>query len=224
METSFKYRYINNQNSRLLIYFDDMKCCGYDDKFSMYKKLPCVFHDYDILYLKDTHVGNWYLPIMNEMSIFINKLSASYKFVFGIADSSGTIPLLNILPTLINFHKAVCINGQCSLEYDVISQWRHCTDCHQYSELSQFFDEKHKYPLRNLPSNPPNNYEITMYYNYNGSDAVYHDYVKAINIPNIILKRSDLQLYHHQYIEYFLSSHDNLENIRNYFMIDISQQ
>jgi hypothetical protein len=55
-----------------------------------------------------------------------------------------------------------------------------------------------------------------MYYNYNGSDAVYHDYVKEINNPNIIVKREDLQLCHVDYIVHVLSSRDKVEEIRKY--------
>jgi hypothetical protein len=122
--------------------------------------------------------------------------------------------MLNILPRLRNFRKAVSVNGQCSLEDDVISKWRHIQDCHHYSELPNI-NQRHKSPLRRLPSFKK--YEITMYYNYNGSDAVYHDYVKEINNPNIIVKREDLQLSHFGYILHVLSSHDKIEEIRKYF-------
>ena len=211
--TSFKYRYIQNNSPMLLIYFNNMTQCGHDDVFSLYKKLPIIFHGYDILYVKDTHLCNWYLPIMNELTQFITQLSIPYTSIFGLSDSSGTMPMLNILPGLRNFRKAVSVNGQCSLEDDVISKWRHVQDCYHYSELPNIV-QRHKSPLRHLPSFTK--YEITMYYNYNGSDAVYHDYVKEINNPNIIVKREDLQLCHVDYIVHVLSSRDKVEEIRKY--------
>ncbi len=132
----FKYIHIHNNSKNLLVYFNDMTQVGFSDHFSLYKQLNNIFHDFDILFIKDIAEYHWYLTIINPIIDLINSLNNThyYRNIYGFAGSSGSMGLLNTLPKIPNFRKAVIINGQVSLVKEDVDKYRSCKDCYIFSE------------------------------------------------------------------------------------------
>lgn len=220
---TFKYTHINNGSNNLFIYFNNMTQTGLDDNFTYYKIITTTFSDHDILFIKDIKIGYYYLTIMDDVHELITKLvlDNKYKEIVSFADSSGAIPLLNILPTFNIFKKAVIINGQVSLKKEIVNKYRKLilkTKTNRYlfdeQRVKQTYNKKYLDPISRITDNT--NYEITFYYNMVTSDKVYCDMVRSLNYSNIKLNYENLDLTHIMYIIYKVSSSDFFNDLKTY--------
>jgi hypothetical protein len=210
----------NSQN--LLIYFNSLAAYGYDDDFLLRYTLVENFTDYDILILKDRHQFNWYLPIIPEIEKFIADLivEKSYKNVFALADSSGTMPLLNCLPSNPFFRRAVVVNGQVDISEEVVYKYRdHMVGSFDLSRVIGEFDKKYLQPLNLIDYS--NKFEILFYYNYFRSDRIYADIIANFSKPNFSVrldfKRCGEIPCHGAYIKDLFKSKKFIEEIKFYF-------
>ncbi len=178
----FKYIHIQNNSKNLLVYFNDMTQVGFSDHFSLYKQLNTIFHDFDILFIKDIAEYYWYLTIINHIIDLINSLNNQYHYtnIYGFAGSSGSIGLLNTLPKIVNFKKAVIINGQVSLAKEDVHKYRNCKDCYLFSEdkIKEDYHKNYLIPLEYIKCNHTNQYKIKFYHNCSASDSVNHNILK----------------------------------------------
>ena len=193
------YTHVNRNSNTLLIYFNDMTKVGPAPIFSSFKTLTNIF-TCDIIFIKDIDILLWYLTIHPECTQIINDLIEQYKFqrVFGLSTSSGTIPLLNIMPTIKNFKHGFIINGQSSLEPHIVDKYKHCNDCAIFnpaiiSDLNQNLIA----PLTHTSDNMLLKY--TFYCNNSVSDKVYYNYLCNIGASTNIQYEPD-GLSHYDYI------------------------
>ncbi len=149
---------------------------GHDEFFSCYNILQQSF-PFDILFIKDIGHGLWYLTIMEECRTLIENITRehNYKHVFGITDSSGTIPLLNIAPYLSQFREGIVINGQTTLKPEIIEKYKSCTDCAIFDPVSVGnISQSYLIPLEKLSNSQLQ--KIRYYYNNSPSDYQYYLY------------------------------------------------
>lgn len=203
----FKHAHIRHGADRLLVYFNDMREVGFSDHFSLYKQLNAVFGgdgSFDILFIKDVATLQWYLTIIDDIVHFIGELNDqyTYKEMYGFAGSSGCIPLLNILPRFHNFRRAVVLNGQVSLDKNVVSKYKTCTDCCVFDEsrVPGEYDMCYLDPLKKIKGN--DTFKIRFYHNSSMSDHVNHAVLRDMyaGVENIECVYEDDNQNHEGYI------------------------
>ena len=171
----FKYKHIQNQSKRLLVYFNDMTQVGFSDHYSLYKQLNCIFFDYDILFIKDTAEYYWYLTIVDDILELLYQLNRDfgYECVYGFAGSSGCMGLLNTLPKIPNFKRAIVINGQVSLAREDVEKYRNCKDCYLFSKekIKEAYNEDYLVPFQ---KSSKGTFQIRFYHNTSVSDLANH--------------------------------------------------
>lgn len=130
---SLTHLLIKRQSKTLCIIFSSMAYVTYYNKntFQIFSHCKEHFSNFDLLFIKDTNLGEWYLNnyinniiILNE---FINNFS--YESVVCIGVSSGAFAVLNIGTQLVNFKGGWCFNG--------------------LSDISEFIDKNNKYTTYN---------------------------------------------------------------------------
>lgn len=223
---TFKYKHVQNASENLFIYFNNMTQIGFTDKFTYYKTLTTKFNDYDILFIKDIKIGNYYLTIIDDIDKLIKNLveTYSYKKIVSFTDSAGTIPLLNILPKYDIFKKAVIINGQVSLKKEVIDIYRNMSNVvksyiFNENNIKEKYNKEYIEPLNNLKDN--DKYEIKFYYNSYGSDAVYCNIVKQLGYSNIKVINDKMNMNHTFYIIHKTSSTSFFTDMKQFFDQDL---
>ena len=178
----FKYIHIKNNSKQMIVYFNDMTQVGFSDHFSLYKQLNTIFNEFDILFIKDIAEYYWYLTIIDPIIDLIHSLNNKYHYIniYGFAGSSGSIGLLNTLPKIANFRKAVIINGQVSLAKEDVDKYRSCKDCYLFSEdkIKEDYHKDYLIPLEYIKSNHKNRFKIQFYHNCSTSDSVNHNILK----------------------------------------------
>ena len=140
-------------SKKLVICFNSMACVGKDEKFELYNTMRTHFEDeFDILFVKDTEYEHWYLTIMQELTSFIRETSNRYTDVYAVANSSGGIPLLNIMTHVPTFRKAVIMNGQNTLNASIMNECSVYSDCAHFEEgrLKGPFEKSHLEPLERM--------------------------------------------------------------------------
>ncbi len=178
----FKYIHIQHHSKKLLVYFNDMTQVGFSDHFSLYKQLHEIFFDYDILFVKDIAEYYWYLTIIDDIYNLICELNNTYQYdsIVGFAGSSGSIGLLNTLPKISNFHKAIIINGQVSLRKEDVDKYRNCKDCYVFDEkkIQEEYKEEYVEPMEYIKKMNLAFFKIRFYHNSSSSDSVNHTLLK----------------------------------------------
>ena len=224
----FKYIHIKNNSKHLLVYFNDMTQVGFSEHFSLYKQLNTIFHDFDILFIKDIAEYYWYLTIINPIIDLIHLLNNihQYKNIYGFAGSSGSIGLLNTLPKISNFRKAVIINGQVSLAKEDVDKYRNCKDCYLFSEdkIKEDYNKDYLIPLEYIKCNSKNRftipYKIQFYHNCSASDSVNHNILKnhyKLSFFELIYEGNIHGPFHGPYL--IKKYHENcLKEYKNYFI------
>ncbi len=171
----FKYSHIQNQSKKLLVYFNDMTQVGFSDHYSLYKQLNRIFYDYDILFIKDVAEYYWYLTIVDDILDLLHQLNRDFGYdgVYGFAGSSGCMGLLNTLPKIANFKRAVVINGQVSLAREDVEKYRNCKDCYLFSKekIKEAYNEAYLTPFR---ASSKGSFQIRFYHNTSVSDLANH--------------------------------------------------
>jgi hypothetical protein len=219
---AFSYLFYNNDKEKLLIYFNSLAATGLGDNFLLKHTLSENFSDYDILIVKDSEPNNWYLSVIPEIEKFITKLSCekNHKHIFALADSSGAIPLLSILPNISLFRRAVVVNGQVDLSEDVVYKFKDNIVGHfEIEKVKGDIYKKYIKPVELIDYS--NKFEILFCYNYFRSDKVYADIISNLSKPNFRL-RLDFKKYttipcHACYIIDLFTSKNFLEEIKFYF-------
>ena len=217
-----KYIHINNKNEKILVFFNDMVKVGFDEKFSSFKIFNNIFKDYDILFIKDIKPGYWYLTIMEPVYKLIDDIlrTNNYKYMYGLTSSSGTLCLLNTLHRFPIFKKSVIINGQPSLNDNIINKYKNiCTDCCIFNKniITESFDEKYLNPFNKIPKEFLEKY--IFYYCNSISDAIYYNYVKEIypiKLHNNIIFDNTYSV-HGVYVAKLLSNNAFLTKIKSLF-------
>ena len=218
----FTYYFHNNHKKNLLIYFNSLMATGHADNFLLKRTLIQNFSNYDILILKDNYPHNWYVSVIPEMEKFIKDLSIekSYENLFALADSSGAIPLLNILPNNALFRRGVIVNGQIDISEDVVYKYKDNIVGHfEIEKTYEEFDRKYMKPLDLIDYS--NKFEILFCCNYFRSDKIYADIVSSLSKSNFRL-RLDFKRYptipcHALYITDLFTNESFLEEIKFYF-------
>lgn len=179
-----RFTHIKNNSNKLLVYFNDMTKVGTSDNlFTAFNIINENFKDYDIIFMKDIKQNYWYLTKIEHAYTLIKQLveQNNYNSVYGLAASSGSIPLLNILYRFNDFKKAVIINGQTTLCDEIVNKYRRsCHDCAIFNKapITEQYDDKFITPFQNIPVNMFDKY--IFFYNNTTSDTVYYEYVKSI--------------------------------------------
>jgi hypothetical protein len=174
------YKHINRGQRVLLIYFNDMFCVGDTDIFSCYRIITDTF-PFDILFIKDICSYQWYLGIMEECRLLISNIieDNNYAYIFGLTDSSGTIPMLNIAPYLSSFREGIIINGQTTLKQEIVDTYKHSRDCAIINpRIVSHLNKKYISPLENLTTKQKSKFRY--YYNNSISDYQYYLYTSKI--------------------------------------------
>jgi hypothetical protein len=174
----FKYSHIQNQSKKLLVYFNDMTQVGHSDHFSLYKQLNRIFSDYDILFIKDIAEYYWYLTIIDDILELLHSLNHTFKYdaIYGFAGSSGCMGLLNTLPKIAIFKRAIVINGQVSLASEDVEKYRNCRDCYLFSKekIQEEYHQAYLTPLLFIQNQKERSYQIRFYHNTSVSDSANH--------------------------------------------------
>jgi hypothetical protein len=219
----FKYIHIKNNNSKLLVYFNDMTQVGFSDHFSLFKQLNSIFSDFDILFIKDIAEYYWYLTIIDDILALINELNCEYKYkdIYGFAGSSGSMGLLNTLPKIANFRKGVIINGQVSLKKEDVDQYRGCKDCYVFTEekIKESYHQDYLTPFTYIEKNH-STYKLLFYHNCSHSDSVNHQILKN-NYPLRNMTYIDEGNKHGPFHGPYLIkkySNESLESYKHYFL------
>jgi hypothetical protein len=222
METTFAKILVNRSKTSLIVIFNDMSSVGTSTTFEYYKTFVDNFIDYDVLFVKDISYGTWYIAIMNELAKYIEKVCARYEYVYAFGSSSGSIPLLNIMPNIPNFIAGTILNGQASLEKGIqrcVTQFNDCATFDSSILGNIRFDNRYLSPLTRISQCT---YTIHFFYNLTGADKVYCDYVRRtkdeMNLRNVIVHTENLNLSHRSYIVQFMSSTVGLDIIKNIFI------
>lgn len=218
----FRYYFHPQASKDLLIYFNSLAANGLDDKFLLKDTLVENFTNYDILIVKEAFPHNWYVASILEMEKFISNLinQKFYQNIFALADSSGAIGLLNLLPNNPFFRRGVVINGQIDISEDAIYKYKdNIIDNFEISKVVGDFDEKFLKPLDQI--NYSNEFEILFCYNYFRSDKIHADIISHLSKSNFRL-RLDFKKYdtipcHAVYITDLLTNKNFLEEIKFYF-------
>lgn len=213
--TTFTKLHIKNNSTKLLICFNDMSFVGEGDKFESYRTLTNLFIGFDFLFIKDVAKYYWYLTVMDELIIYVIDVCKSYSDVYSLANSSGTIPLLNIMPHIGNFKVGVVINGQNSLSNSVQKLVKPYTDCAVFDPTLFEFDDKYLSPLDNLPDG---DYKLYFFYNLKNSDKIYCENVMKYEKSNIIITTFNKQCCHSKFIHDVMRNTDFLNNLLKYFV------
>lgn len=220
----FRYIHIKNNSKNIIIYFNDMTQVGFSDHFSLYKQLNTIFYDFDILFIKDIAEYYWYLTIIDDIINLINQLNNQYQYknIYGFAGSSGSMGLLNTLPKITNFRKAIIINGQVSLAKEDVDKYRSCKDCYTFNEnkIKELYNKNYLVPLEYIKLNNKNNYKIMFYHNCSASDSVNHHILKNnynLSIFEIIDEGCKHGPFHGPYL--IKKYHDNFLKEYKYYFI-----
>jgi hypothetical protein len=118
---------------------------------------------------------------MEECRLLISNIieDNNYAHVFGLTDSSGAIPMLNIAPYLLSFREGIIINGQATLKQEIIEKYNYCRDCAIFNPQSiSHLNDKYISPLENLTTNQQSKFRY--YYNNSISDYQYYLYTSKI--------------------------------------------
>lgn len=218
-----KYIHLNNNSSKLVIFFNDMAKVGTDDdRFSSYKILKETFHDYDVVFIKDIKMHYWYLTIMDDVYNLIDNIIKTYNYdsVFGLTSSSGTICLLNTLHKFSNFKKAIIINGQTILSDEIVDLYKDsCIDCYIFdkNKINESYDKEHLIPFSKIPVEKFNKY-IFLYCD-SVSDRIYYKYMRAIyptNLHGNISFDDNIKL-HGIFVKFLLNDTLFLTHVKNIF-------
>lgn len=215
------YKYINNKNNKLLIFFNDMIRVGIDDElFSSYNIIKNIFNDYDILFIKDIKPNYWYLTIIDDIYKLIQTISNNYIEIYGLTSSSGTLCLLNILYKFNNFKKAVIINGQTTLQDDILEKYKYnCYDCAIFNKnyINEIYNNEYLVPFNKIL--PEMFQKYIFYYCNSVSDKIYYEYIKSIYPTNLYnnLFFNDTITCHGKYVAFLLNDTNFLQNIKSTF-------
>lgn len=225
MSTPFAYKLVPAQGfescETLVIGFNCLNNFGLDDRFGMYRTLTQAFPDSDVLLLKDAIHFNWYISIMQELQRFLIDLvhEKGYQKVFAISSSAGSIPLLNIMPHVPNFRKAVVINGQVSIHDDVQLQTPGVARFGSHHLLRD--DQKIMIsPLdRDIPDDK--GFQIKLVFNVCTEGGQYHHAVdRCQRFPNqsvFVEAHDEPDMEHHIFPGHYLTS--RMHDIRSFFQM-----
>jgi hypothetical protein len=217
------HAHINNNSKKLLIFFNDMARVGIDDnKFSSYKILNEIFNNYDILFIKDIKMNNWYLTIIDDVYQLINDINEQYNYdyIFGLTSSSGSICLLNTLHKFHNFRKAIIINGQTTLSDDIVNIYKDiCIDCYIFDKahIKESYNEEYLIPFNNIPMEMYSKYMF--FYCDSISDKIYYNYMRSIYPSNLLCNiffDNNVKL-HGIYVKFLLNNAFFLTSMKNIF-------
>ena len=211
----------------LLVVFSAMNFVGdKPDSFMCYKKAQEAFPEsYDILFVKDIADGLWYLTVMDDVQFLIQRIVKEhlYKRVLALASSSGSIPLLNIMPMIPNFAFGFVINGQTNLLPDMMDACRCFNDCTIFENNCDVADSRWLDPLRNVHWDAAT-YTIAFLHNQQTSDKLFHeDLVRFVEVSPmarkhiVIMSKTNESLDHCGFIIDWLQNKDNLANLGDFF-------
>lgn len=203
MKNKLFYEYIDNKSTKLLIAISNMSNV-INPGFQCYKTYNKIFNNYNILFIKDSKIGNWYIDIIDEIKELIIKYISINKEVYIITSSSGGFISLHIIPIIYNLKVAICVNIQFFLEDTIFSKY---DDIYHVNIESLNVDNKVLYPMINFPKNT--DYKIYYYSSDTNLDAEFATYVESFNLPQFIITREGhLNMNHYDYIIYKLKYTD----------------